>query len=112
VHSRNIHHCQDGSLNPIELRLTTQSSRVRHVPAAAEHQCVGEVSGGVIMALSIPYEANLFPAAVGLDSSAPAAVTGEAAAKPGLFLRVLGAIGRSYYVEAPDGEVYFFLPPA
>jgi hypothetical protein len=65
----------------------------------------------MIMALSIPYDADLFPTAAGFDSSVSAAVTGEAAAKPGLFLRIMEAIGRSYYVEAPNGEVYFLLPP-
>jgi hypothetical protein len=58
---------------------------------------------------AVTFDTDLFP--VQAAQEAPAALTAAStAATPGLFSRIVDALGRAYTVETPDGDIVFVYP--
>lgn len=62
------------------------------------------------MSATLANNADLFLSS-STDAVSMAAERDTAVAKPGFFVRMLEAIGRSYYVPTADGEGLYMFPP-
>jgi hypothetical protein len=60
---------------------------------------------------TLTYDTDLFAASAVPTAAIAASALEATASRAGWFQRMMEAVGRTYYIETPDGEGYYLFPP-